>query len=150
MEAQNETFLKNEEDIIVSQMDELTKDLEAIKRLRTKYSNGASLKSENKINGIVTKQGQEVKIVDEPIVYVPVKIPTNYDKETLTWEERCIFILNELGKCTVNEVVKKIRYYEPNVSAITARNVATNKLSKMYRTHKIKADISKKRYRYYL
>ena len=141
MEAQNETFLKSEEDIILSQMDELTKDLEAIKRLRAKYVNGASVKTENKTNGIVTNQ--EVK-------EIVTEISTKYDKETLTWEERCIFILNELGKSTVDDVIKRILHYEPSVSETTARNVATNKLSKMYRDHKIKADVSKKKYKYYL
>jgi hypothetical protein len=146
----NDPFLKTEEDIILSQIQELNKDLEAIQRLRKKYST-KTLSSDISINNIPNSSTPDVKIATDHITtYVPAEVPATYDNNILTWEERCVFILNELGRATVEDVIKKILQYEPDVAEKTARNVATNKLSKLFRQNKIKADVTKKRYIYFL
>lgn len=139
-------FLTNEEQIVLSQLEELQKDLEAIKRLRAKYAaslavvNGTTTSvatSQENVGQLPAETGTETVVADE---YSP----------SLTWEQRIILILKMIGAAYVDEVVAKIVELQPEVSMKTAGNVATNKLSKLYRNKKIKADTSGKKYKYYL
>lgn len=144
MSTQQSLFLQNEESLILSQIEELKKDLEAVRRLRSKYSNGYSYKVPNGEKIISPSSSNDISAIK------PIEIPSKYDKNVLTWEQRCVFILNELGKATVEDVIKKLKEYQPEVSNLTAKNVVTNKLSKLNRTKKINADKSGKKYIYYL
>jgi hypothetical protein len=145
MDKQHDIFLKSEEEIILSQIAELQKDLEAVKRLRSKYSHG------NNTPTLSSPQSNIATIeIDTTNNGEPIEIPASYDKNVLTWEQRCIFLLNELGKATVEDLISKLKEYQPDVPDKTAKNVVTNKLSKLNRTHKIRADKSGKKYVYYI
>ena len=141
MKTQQGLFLQNEESLILSQLEELKKDLEAVRRLRSKYSEYKVPNEETIISSPASKKVSTVNAIE---------IPSEYDKDVLTWEQRCIYILNELGKATVEDVIKKVRKYQPEVSEKTAKNVVTNKLSKLNRTQRINADKSGKKYIYYM
>src|SRR5665213_2111076 len=128
MDTQSKLFLQDEESLILSQIEELKKDLEALRRLRSKYS-----------KEYFHQVAKEEVVISSSIVnnvpsFKPIEIPSKYDKDVLTWEQRCVYILNKLGKATVEDVIKKVREYQPEVSEITAKNVVTNKLSKLNRT----------------
>lgn len=141
MSTQQSVFLQNEESLILSQIEELKKDLEAVRRLRSKYSSGYSTTEEKIISSSSSNNVSSIK---------PIEVPSKYDKDVLTWEQRCVYVLNELGKATVEDVIKKVKEYQPEVSDLTAKNVVTNKLSKLNRTGKINADKSGKKYIYYM
>jgi len=143
---QSKLFLQDEESLILSQIEELKKDLEAVRRLRGKYSK--EYEYTFKSDELVFSSGSNNETESE--TPKPIEIPPKYDKEVLTWEQRCIYILNELGKATVEDVIKKLKKYQPEISDITAKNVVTNKLSKLNRSNRIKADKSGKKYIYYM
>ena len=145
MSTQSEMFLHEEELEIQSQMDELKRDLESLRRLRSKYS-------KNKVSHPIMQKVSTTKVptANVEVTRTPITVPDSYDRELLTWVQRCIFVLNELGRATVEDVVEKVREYEPDVTYTTAKNVVTNKLSKLNREGQIKADKTAKKYVYYM
>jgi hypothetical protein len=59
-------------------------------------------------------------------------IPDHYDKDRLTWDEKCLYALKELGVCFAENVIDKIKELEPDTPRVpTIKNAVTNKLSKM-------------------
>lgn len=142
METSTSVFLQDEELSILSKIAELRQDLEAIYRVRNLKSTPIDAMQ------IADEKERGVILVDD--TYKPFPVPDSYNKDINTWEERCVFALNQLGRADVEMLIEKIREYEPEVSYETIKNVATNKMSKLYKQNRIKADTSKKRYIYYL
>lgn len=143
-------FYQDKEKSILLQIDELQKDLEAVRRLKIRYPNEPDTLS--KKHDIIFKEVGQAIDEHQKVVFqkTPLVIPDEYNKDLLTWEQRCVYILNELGKATVEDVINKLKVYEPDVSDTTAKNVVTNKLSKLNRTGRIKADKTGKKYIYYM
>ena len=122
MDTQNDLFLSNEEEVILSQIKELTQDLEAIRRLRKKYSANHTHNGTPDISQPMQKDAGFILLDDEaPKEYKPFPIPDKYSSDLLTWEQRCVFILNELGKADVEQVIKKIkeRFSKENHQVVT-------------------------------
>ncbi|RYE43195.1 MAG: hypothetical protein EOP48_23040 [Sphingobacteriales bacterium] len=147
------TFLTSEEEVILSHMEELKKDLEAIKRLRSKYGNVAlngngHSESSNAPDDVASKKLEEdereevsgTKIQDIPSEYSP----------TLIWDQRVLVVLKMLGSAYADDVKRKILELQPEVSEARADSVATNKLSQLYKKGVIKAETTGKKYKYFI
>ncbi len=147
----NNTFLEDAELLINSKIEEMKKDLEDIQRLRQKYGTDNNTPISNTIttnkgnNSVVTKgrrpRGSSKKMPS---------IPSTYDKNNNTWEQRYLFILRELGSGFVDDVIRTVLKYEPDTSVKTIKNSAVNKLSKMYRMGWINAKQYGKKNKYSL
>ena len=59
-------------------------------------------------------------------------IPTIYDANKLTWDEKCLYTLKQIGSARTDEVIDYIANLEPTLDKnTTIKNAVTNKLSKM-------------------
>lgn len=60
------------------------------------------------------------------------RVPDSYDQHRLTWDEKCLYALKQLGPSFADDVVNKISELEPSTpKKPTIKNAVTNKLSKM-------------------
>lgn len=147
--------LSNAEELILSQMEELQKDLEAIRRIRSKYDialptgNGQE-KNAVAIGTVVNESMENGHSEGEHEEPNPKRIiPATYDLAVI-WDDKVLFIVKTLGGAYADEVAAEIMRLQPEISETRANHVATNKLSKLYRDGIIKADTTGKKYKYYL
>ena len=122
MKAQStEVLYHTEEERILTEITELQKDLEAIRRLRSRVlNNGAHL------------NGKEIQSIEN--------IP-QYDSK-LGWRQKCLFVLGQMQKAFSDEVATKISKLEPTLKEGKVLDAVRYNLSKLY----VAKEITAKRY----
>ena len=129
------SLLKVKNDIL-SQIEELNRDVEAINRLldRRIPLNGSSETS--KINHFDSSDGKKSEL------YVPSF------KEAKTWKQKFYFILNEIGGGYVTDAANKLVEHDSSISIDEAKKKATLYLSILYNDGELRADKSGRSYKY--
>ena len=132
-ESNTHTSLLKVKSDLLSQIDELKRDVEAVDRLLSRHIplNGKGNAGDSKQTSLV-------------------KSPYSVDSysEAKTWKQKVYFIVKEIGKGDADDVAKKLAQHEKDIDEVTAKKNATLYLSILYGAGAIKADKTGKKYKY--